>query len=259
MSELVAEQTTSIDIGRRAAERAEKRMLIDGRLVTAASGDEFDNLSPATGLVLGATAAAGPDDMEAAIASARRAFDESDWPTNRVLRQRSLLQLQEAIEAEKEILREELIAEVGAVSAEVAVAMALGWVAPGATSVTYPWLRDGEAVLGATGAEIGPYARLRPGTVVGEKAKIGNFVETKKAVLGEGAKANHLTYLGDAEIGLFRRGVDAVDGTCVHARRVAAARLGDDVGHGLGFYLRSGFGFRPRCRWARCGTATGGR
>jgi len=53
----------------------------------------------------------------------------------------------------------------------------------------------------ATGAEIGPYARLRPGTVVGEKAKIGNFVETKKVVLGKGAKANHLTYLGDAEVG----------------------------------------------------------
>lgn len=53
----------------------------------------------------------------------------------------------------------------------------------------------------AAGAEIGPYARLRPGTVIGEKAKIGNFVETKKAVLGPGAKANHLTYLGDAEVG----------------------------------------------------------
>jgi bifunctional UDP-N-acetylglucosamine pyrophosphorylase / glucosamine-1-phosphate N-acetyltransferase len=53
----------------------------------------------------------------------------------------------------------------------------------------------------ASGAEIGPYARLRPGTVVGEKAKIGNFVETKKVVLGKGAKANHLTYLGDAEVG----------------------------------------------------------
>ncbi|HEX8239668.1 MAG TPA: bifunctional UDP-N-acetylglucosamine diphosphorylase/glucosamine-1-phosphate N-acetyltransferase GlmU [Allosphingosinicella sp.] len=53
----------------------------------------------------------------------------------------------------------------------------------------------------AAGAEIGPYARLRPGTVIGEKAKIGNFVETKKAILGPGAKANHLTYLGDAEVG----------------------------------------------------------
>ena len=55
-------------------------------------------------------------------------------------------------------------------------------------------------VIGA-GCEVGPFARLRPGTVLGEKAKIGNFVETKKAVLGAGAKANHLTYLGDAEVG----------------------------------------------------------
>ncbi len=48
---------------------------------------------------------------------------------------------------------------------------------------------------------MGPYARLRPGAVLGEKSKIGNFVEVKKATLGKGAKANHLTYLGDAEIG----------------------------------------------------------
>jgi bifunctional UDP-N-acetylglucosamine pyrophosphorylase/glucosamine-1-phosphate N-acetyltransferase len=50
-------------------------------------------------------------------------------------------------------------------------------------------------------AEVGPFARLRPGAVMGEKSKVGNFVEMKKAVLGPGAKANHLTYLGDAEIG----------------------------------------------------------
>lgn len=53
----------------------------------------------------------------------------------------------------------------------------------------------------ATGATVGPYARLRPGAVVGEGAHVGNFVEMKKAVLGKGAKANHLTYLGDAEVG----------------------------------------------------------
>jgi bifunctional UDP-N-acetylglucosamine pyrophosphorylase/glucosamine-1-phosphate N-acetyltransferase len=51
------------------------------------------------------------------------------------------------------------------------------------------------------GAEIGPYARLRPGAEIGEQAKVGNFVEVKKARLGKGAKANHLSYLGDAEIG----------------------------------------------------------
>jgi bifunctional UDP-N-acetylglucosamine pyrophosphorylase/glucosamine-1-phosphate N-acetyltransferase len=53
----------------------------------------------------------------------------------------------------------------------------------------------------ASGASVGPYARLRPGTVLGEGSKVGNFVEIKKAVLGKGAKANHLTYLGDADVG----------------------------------------------------------
>lgn len=53
----------------------------------------------------------------------------------------------------------------------------------------------------ASGVEVGPFARLRPGTVLGEKAKIGNFVEVKKSVLGVGAKANHLSYIGDAEVG----------------------------------------------------------
>ncbi|EHJ62548.1 bifunctional UDP-N-acetylglucosamine diphosphorylase/glucosamine-1-phosphate N-acetyltransferase GlmU [Novosphingobium pentaromativorans] len=52
-----------------------------------------------------------------------------------------------------------------------------------------------------SGVEIGPYARLRPGAVLKTGSKVGNFVEMKKAVLGEGAKANHLSYLGDAEIG----------------------------------------------------------
>jgi bifunctional UDP-N-acetylglucosamine pyrophosphorylase/glucosamine-1-phosphate N-acetyltransferase len=53
----------------------------------------------------------------------------------------------------------------------------------------------------ASGCEVGPFARLRPGAVMKEKSKVGNFVEMKKTVLGPGAKANHLTYLGDAEIG----------------------------------------------------------
>jgi len=53
----------------------------------------------------------------------------------------------------------------------------------------------------ASRAEIGPYARLRPGADIREKAKVGNFVEIKKSVLGVGAKANHLTYVGDADVG----------------------------------------------------------
>jgi bifunctional UDP-N-acetylglucosamine pyrophosphorylase/glucosamine-1-phosphate N-acetyltransferase len=58
-----------------------------------------------------------------------------------------------------------------------------------------------EGATVASGADIGPYARLRPGADVRERARVGNFVEMKKAILGTGAKANHLTYLGDAEVG----------------------------------------------------------
>ncbi|MCY3811377.1 MAG: bifunctional UDP-N-acetylglucosamine diphosphorylase/glucosamine-1-phosphate N-acetyltransferase GlmU [Gammaproteobacteria bacterium] len=58
---------------------------------------------------------------------------------------------------------------------------------------------DGAVI--AAGCRIGPYARLRPGTELAESVHIGNFVETKKASLGAGAKANHLAYLGDAAVG----------------------------------------------------------
>ena len=65
-------------------------------------------------------------------------------------------------------------------------------------------LRNGcildDAVVG-NGALLGPYAHLRPGSDIGEKAHIGNFVETKKVRMGKGSKANHLSYLGDAVIG----------------------------------------------------------
>jgi bifunctional UDP-N-acetylglucosamine pyrophosphorylase / glucosamine-1-phosphate N-acetyltransferase len=53
----------------------------------------------------------------------------------------------------------------------------------------------------ASGAEVGPFARLRPGAVLDEGAKVGNFVEMKKATLGKGAKASHLSYIGDADVG----------------------------------------------------------
>ena len=56
------------------------------------------------------------------------------------------------------------------------------------------------ATVGAN-CNIGPYARLREGSQIGNNAKIGNFVETKKTTLGDGAKANHLAYLGDADVG----------------------------------------------------------
>jgi bifunctional UDP-N-acetylglucosamine pyrophosphorylase/glucosamine-1-phosphate N-acetyltransferase len=75
---------------------------------------------------------------------------------------------------------------------------------PGATvedGVTIKPFCHLEGVIVRRDAVIGPYARLRPGSDIGEGAHIGNFVETKAAKIGKGAKANHLTYLGDAEVG----------------------------------------------------------
>ena len=97
--------TTTID--------PEANMLIDGKLVEAASGARFDNVNPATEEVIGQVSDGSVDDMQRAISAARRAFDESDWSTNRSLRKRGLEQLQEALEAEREQLREQLILEVG--------------------------------------------------------------------------------------------------------------------------------------------------
>ena len=68
------------------------------------------------------------------------------------------------------------------------------------------------AILGE-GSDAGPFARLRPGTVLEARAHVGNFVELKNARLGEGAKAGHLTYLGDAEIGA-RSNIGAGTITC---------------------------------------------
>ena len=71
-------------------------------------------------------------------------------------------------------------------------------IADGATIKAFSHI---EGATIATKAVIGPFARLRPGAKIGEKAKVGNFVEVKKAVLGPGAKANHLSYIGDADVG----------------------------------------------------------
>jgi len=91
----------------------ETRMLIDGKLVDADSGATFENVNPATEEVLGTVADASAAEMHRAIGGARRAFDETDWSTNRAFRKRCLEQLQAAIESEREEMREELILEVG--------------------------------------------------------------------------------------------------------------------------------------------------
>jgi len=70
----------------------------------------------------------------------------------------------------------------------------------GAGTRIEPFTHIEGAQVGAR-AVLGPYARLRPGAVLGDEAHVGNFVEVKNATLGQGSKANHLTYLGDADIG----------------------------------------------------------
>jgi bifunctional UDP-N-acetylglucosamine pyrophosphorylase/glucosamine-1-phosphate N-acetyltransferase len=71
-------------------------------------------------------------------------------------------------------------------------------VADGATIHAFSHIEG--AVIGAK-ASIGPFARIRPGTRLGDRTKVGNFVELKKAEVGDGAKVNHLSYVGDASVG----------------------------------------------------------
>lgn len=91
----------------------ESRMFIDGKLVESETGRQFDNINPATEELLGATCDGTRADMERAIAAARRAFDSTDWSRNGDVRASGLRQLQAALEAEREDLRTELVAEVG--------------------------------------------------------------------------------------------------------------------------------------------------
>jgi bifunctional UDP-N-acetylglucosamine pyrophosphorylase/glucosamine-1-phosphate N-acetyltransferase len=84
------------------------------------------------------------------------------------------------------------------------------------------------------GAQVGPFAHVRPESRIGPRAKVGNFVELKKTSLGEGAKAPHLTYLGDADVGA-RANIGAgtitcnYDGTAKHPTRIGAdAFVGSD-------------------------------
>ena len=104
----------------------------------------------------------------------------------------------------------------------------------------------------ADGARIGPFSHLRPGSDIGQNAHVGNFVETKKAKLGKGAKANHLTYLGDAEIGAGTNiGAGVItcnyDGVHKHLTRIGqSAFVGSDstlvapIAIGDGAYIGAG-------------------
>jgi len=93
--------------------QGEERLLIDGKLVSAADGATYQNINPATEEVIGAAADASSADVDAAIGAARRAFDETDWRTNVELRVRVLRQLQRALEEHAELFQAITIAEAG--------------------------------------------------------------------------------------------------------------------------------------------------
>ena len=98
-------------------------------------------------------------------------------------------------------------------------------IADGATIHAFSHIEG--AMIGAK-ASIGPFARIRPGTRLADRTKVGNFVELKKAEVGEGAKVNHLSYVGDASVGArrqHRRGHDHLQ-----LRRVRQVSDGDRRG-----------------------------
>ncbi|EHI14712.1 aldehyde dehydrogenase family protein [Mycolicibacterium thermoresistibile] len=113
----------------------ETRLYIDGELRESRTGKTVDNINPATEEVLGTATDVGADDMEQAIAAARRAFDTTDWSTNHEFRRRCLLQLHDALQEEKEDIRAELIAEVGATVGMTFIAQ-LEW--PLADAIRWP-------------------------------------------------------------------------------------------------------------------------
>jgi aldehyde dehydrogenase (NAD+) len=93
--------------------QGEPRLLVDGKLVEATGGGSFDNIDPATEVVLGATSDGTAADMESAIAAARRAFDETTWASDHSFRRRCLEQLHRALDSHREELRGVTVAEVG--------------------------------------------------------------------------------------------------------------------------------------------------
>jgi aldehyde dehydrogenase (NAD+) len=124
----------------------EQRMLIGGKLVEASDGATYDNVNPATEQVLGVAADASDDDVDAAVAAARTAFDDTKWSTDHAFRAACLLQLQAALTRHREGLRAMVVAEVGSpilltYSAQLdGPIAALSYAAELAES--YPWRHD---------------------------------------------------------------------------------------------------------------------
>ncbi|GAC1644947.1 MAG: aldehyde dehydrogenase family protein [Mycobacterium sp.] len=141
--------------------KPESRLYIDGRLRESSTGETAENINPATEEVLGTCTDAGAEDMDEAIAAARRAFDTTDWSTNHEFRQRCLMQLHDALQEEKEDIRAELIAEVGATvgmtyiaQLEWPLADAVRWPAEFISKFSWERMLDEDAKMGV------PYNRV---------------------------------------------------------------------------------------------------
>ncbi|PIJ29447.1 aldehyde dehydrogenase [Mycobacterium heckeshornense] len=139
----------------------ETRLYIDGRLRESSTGKTADNINPATEEVLGVCTDAGVDDMEEAIAAARRAFDATEWSTDREFRQHCLRQLHNALQEEKEDMRAELVAEAGAPISSTYIAQldwpladAVRWPAEFITEFRWERMLDQDAKMGV------PYNRM---------------------------------------------------------------------------------------------------
>ncbi|MBH0776300.1 aldehyde dehydrogenase family protein [Nocardia bovistercoris] len=150
----------------------ESRMLIDGRLVEGRAGT-FANINPATEQVIGEVSDASLDDMRDAVDAARRAFDHTSWANDHDFRRRCLLQLHDAVESEKEQLREELIREVGCPRAitygpQLDAPLAEGFKYPARLIGEYAWETDlGDTFVALTGVRTTRKVLREPVGVVG--------------------------------------------------------------------------------------------
>ncbi len=148
----------------------ETRNLIDGRLLEASQGGRFENVNPATEEVLGTCADGTKDDVLAAVAAARRAFDETDWAHEPAVRARCLRQLHEGLQSEKEQLRSIVVHEAGApvsTTPFLHVDGPLDWIDYWAEkAASYPYERRMET-LRYLGGPQGRILRREPAGVVG--------------------------------------------------------------------------------------------
>ncbi len=147
-----------------------ENLLIDGKLVPAASGKTFENVNPATEEVLGVAADAGAEDLDAAIGAARRAFDTGTWAADPAFRARCIRQLRDALVEHTEDLRATTVAEVGAPVMLTYGAHLEGPVQDLSFSAdlaeSYDWITDlGESEV--MGIKSRRYTRRQPAGVVG--------------------------------------------------------------------------------------------